>query len=191
MSHPRSAVHRTILVVDVEGFSGQQRTNAHRLTVRKGLYQALQNAFRSAGIPWPDCHHEDRGDGVFVLVPPGIAKALLIESLPGHLASSLRRHNEAHQAQEQIRLRMALHAGEIIYDEHGATGASINMTFRLIEAKPLRSALSTSPAVLALIVSSWFFEDHSQVKTASDVLRRWLAALLEIGLDHSGQSAVW
>jgi hypothetical protein len=48
MAHSRSAVHRTILVVDVEGFGDPRRTNPHQVTVRDGLYRALRNVFDTA-----------------------------------------------------------------------------------------------------------------------------------------------
>jgi hypothetical protein len=56
MEHPRPAVHRTIVVVDVEGFGDHQRTNLHRVTVRAGMYRVLRRAFGNAGIPWAECH---------------------------------------------------------------------------------------------------------------------------------------
>ena len=59
---------------------------------------------------------------------------------------------------DRIRLRMALHAGEIIRYEHGAAGAAINLAFRLVDAEPLKAALEGSSGALAVIVSSWFFE---------------------------------
>jgi hypothetical protein len=77
MENQRLAVHRTIVVVDVEGFGDQGRTNPHQVAVRDGLYRAMQDAFGHAGISWDDCGHEDRGDGVFVLVPAEVPKALL------------------------------------------------------------------------------------------------------------------
>ena len=69
-------------MVDVEGFGDERRANWHQVAVRDGLYRAMQKAFDQAGIPWADCDHEDRGDGVFVLVPPDVPKELLAESLP-------------------------------------------------------------------------------------------------------------
>ncbi|MGD0068955.1 MAG: tetratricopeptide repeat protein [Streptosporangiaceae bacterium] len=54
---------------------------------------------------------------------------------------------------------MALHAGEVNYDDYGVTGASVNLTFRLLEATALKAALAGSPGVLAVIASSWFFEE--------------------------------
>lgn len=70
--------------------------------------------------------------------------------------------------EERIRLRMALHAGEINYDEHGVTAAAINLTFRLLDSQPLKAALADSPGVLALIASSWFFDEVIRHSTAAD-----------------------
>lgn len=159
MEHRRLALHRTIVVVDVEGFGDRRRTNRNQVAVRNGLYRVMQDAFHHAGIPWADDDHEDRGDGIFVLVSAEVPKSLFVESLPYALVMALRTHNDTHPREERIRLRMALHAGEVNYDEHGATGASINLAFRLLEAAELKAALAGSAGVLALITSSWFFEE--------------------------------
>ncbi len=164
------AVHRTIVAIDVEGFGDGRRTNRNRVAVRDGLYGAMREAFGQAGIPWNDRDHEDRGDGMLILVGPNVPKSLFAVSLPPALAGALRRHNDAHPGVEQIRLRIALHAGEVNYDQHGATGASINLTFRLLECGPIREALADSPGVLTIIASSWFFEEvirHNLADTAT------------------------
>ena len=164
------AVHRTIVAVDVEGFGNRHRTNPNQVAVRDGLYRALREAFEQAGIPWADRDHEDRGDGMFILVGPDVPKSLFAESLPSALVAALCRHNAAHPDSERIRLRMALHAGEVNYDEHGATAAAINLTFRLLEAGPVKEALAGSSGVLAVIASSWFFEEvvrHSAADVAT------------------------
>jgi AAA ATPase-like protein len=168
MTKQRPAVHRTILVVDVAGFGDHRRNNAHQLAVRTGLYRALWEAFRAAGIPWNACEHEDRGDGVLVLVPPELPKAPLVEELPVALANALWEHNTRHPEPERMRLRMALHAGEINYDEHGVTSAAINMAFRLIDSAPLRNALAKSTGVLAVITSSWFFDEVVRHSSSCD-----------------------
>ena len=139
------AVHRTIVAVDVEGFGDQRRTNRNQLAVREGLYRTMCEAFRDAEIPWVERDHEDRGDGMFILVGSEVPKSLFVESLPSAIVSALRRHNGTHSDLERIRLRMALHAGEVNYDKHGATAASINLTFRLLESGPVKEALASSP----------------------------------------------
>ncbi len=135
--------------------------------MREGLYRILGKAFSLSGIPWVGCHIEDRGDGAFILAPPDVPKALFVESLPGHMVSALREHNIVHSTPARIRLRMALHAGEMHLDNYGATGASINLAFRLLDARELKSALARTPGVLALIVSSWFFDEVVRNNPAS------------------------
>jgi len=145
MQHGSLAVYRTIVVVDIEGFGDRRRTNRNQV-VLNGLYKVMQDAFYHAGIPWVDDGHEDRGDGVFVLVSGDIPKGLFVESLPSALVSALREHNAAHSQEERIRLRMALHAGEVNYDEHGATATSINLAFRLLGPRNSRLRWPTPQA---------------------------------------------
>ncbi len=168
MEHSRLVVHRTVLAVDIENYGHRGRTTPNRLVVRHGLDLALRHAFKEAGVPWFDCRHESTGDGTLVLVPAQVLKGPFVEVLSGSLAGELRRHNETHRAEERIRLRMALHAGEVAYDDQGATGPAINQTFRLIEAPQLKIALAESPGTLALITSSWFFDEVVRSSTLVD-----------------------
>lgn len=161
-------VHRTIFVVDIEKFSDRRRTNSDRVTARTGLYRALDYSFRKAGIRRADCHEEGCGDGVFLLAPPDVPKSVFVAALPLALAEALRRHNRAHRAGEQIRLRCAVHAGEVNYDGHGVTAAAITTAFRLVDAPPLKAALAGSPGVLAFIASSWFYEEVVRHANAVD-----------------------
>jgi tetratricopeptide (TPR) repeat protein len=162
MAHDQPAFHRAIMIVDVERFGDPSRTNLDQLAARDGLYKALTQAFENSGIPWPDCVIEDRGDGALILVPPEVPKSLLAARIPAALADAVSVHNRACPVQARIRLRMALHAGEVYRDAHGFAGTAINHTFRLVEAPVLRSALASSPGVLALIVSEWFFDEVVQ-----------------------------
>ncbi|WP_158853552.1 hypothetical protein [Saccharothrix deserti] len=96
---------------------------------------------------------------MFVLVPAEVPKARFVDAVPHALVGALREHNATHAEAAQIRLRMALHAGEVELDEHGVTAASVNLAFRLLDARPLKAALAESPGVLALIASGWFFDE--------------------------------
>lgn len=170
MAYSYQPGHRTILVVDVEGFGSDERQrNSIQEAVRDGLYQVLQWAFEAANISWEDCYSEDRGDGVMVLVAPQVYKAPFVESLPQMLIKALAQYNEnTHRPEERIRLRMALHAGEIKHDAKGVSGPSIIRTFRLIEAPALKSALAQTPGSLAFIVSDWFYEEVVQNSSIDD-----------------------
>jgi class 3 adenylate cyclase len=94
---------------------------------------------------------------------------LFADLLPNVLAEALASHNRLHPPQERIRLRLALHAGEVNYDQHGVTGSAINHTFRILDADVVRSTLANSSAVLAIASSAWFFDEvvwHSELSHA-------------------------
>ncbi|MEV0675433.1 tetratricopeptide repeat protein [Actinosynnema sp. NPDC050436] len=153
------AVHRTIVVVDVEGFGAPSRTLPHQVATRAGLYRVVAAALLAAGVPWEDCYHEDRGDSVFVLVPPDYAKAPLAEVLPGALVRALRSHNDTSPAPQRTRLRVVIHAGEVAFDGHGVTSTAVTTAFRLLDAPTVKQALADSPGLIVLIVSRWFFDE--------------------------------
>ncbi|WP_410598235.1 hypothetical protein [Amycolatopsis sp. lyj-90] len=145
--------------MDVQGFGDRWRATPHQLAVRKGMYRALENAFNATGISWAECHREDRGDGLMVMAPSRAPKSLFVELFPHAVAAELRAHNATRPVEQQIRLRLALHAGEVVFDAHGVAGAAVDLTFRLLDAPALKQALAESPGVLAMVTSGWFFEE--------------------------------
>lgn len=156
------AVHRTIIAVDIEGFGNPCRNQTNHVRVRAGFYEVLRKAF---GDSWEECWRESTGDGALILAPPSLPKSWFVDHVPRALATALHRHNTRHPVEEEIRLRMVLHAGEVIFDEIGAASPAIILASRLLDAHPLRTALIQSSGTLALITSAWFFDEvirHSQ-----------------------------
>src|SRR6201996_8053401 len=158
------AVHRAIVVVDIVESTAPIRRNSDRVLIRQAMYQSLSGAFRRRD--WLKCYHEDRGDGVLLLVHPRVPKGWLVTILPEKLEVALASHNAVAGQQEpiraaatQVRLRVAVNAGEVTFDRHGVVGAAIDYTFRLAEAPPLKDAFPHSPDLCGLIVSDWFYED--------------------------------
>ncbi len=167
MAHHQD-VHRSIVTFDVERFSDPTRTNQHQGVVRDGLNAAVRVAFERAGAPIDERFHtEDRGDGLFVLVPADVPKSKLVTSLPHELLGALLEHNARYDREARIRLRVAVHAGEVEPDRHGVLGADLITAFRLLEAPALKRALAGSPGVLAVAVSEWFYEHVVQHHPAS------------------------
>jgi hypothetical protein len=162
------AVHRTMVLVDVEGFGAPTRTLPHQLGTRAGLYAVVGEALAAAGVPWDACYHEDRGDSVFLLIPPEYPKAPLVEVLPEALARAVRRHNTTSHNAARARLRLAVHAGEVAFDEHGVTSTALVSGFRLLDAAPLKKALADSPGVLAMVVSRLIFDEVVQHSATLD-----------------------
>ncbi|MGH3899073.1 MAG: hypothetical protein ACRDTA_12670 [Pseudonocardiaceae bacterium] len=161
-------LHQTIVVVDVARFTDPARTAHHQLAVREGLYNVLKGAFTEAGLDLGACTVEDRGDGKLILMPPEIDNGRLADQLPGRLVAGLRRHNAVHSAEAAIKLRVALHAGEVRQDGQGAVGQAVNDAFRILEAPEAKSALRSSTGVLALIASDAFYRDVIVQDPATD-----------------------
>ncbi|TCO62225.1 hypothetical protein [Actinocrispum wychmicini] len=153
------AVHRTIIAVDIEGFGDPARTMPHQLATRAGLYKVVAEALDAAGVPWDRCRTEDRGDAVFILVPPDIPKSPLVAVMPEALAHAVRAHNHISDERQRVRLRMAVHAGEVAHDDHGVTSNAVITVFRLLDAPPVKQALADSSGVVALAVSRWVFDE--------------------------------
>jgi hypothetical protein len=151
--------HHLIVVADIEGFGDPRRTEPHLRAVREGLDAVMRATFAAARLPWEDCYREVRGDAIFALVPAEADKAAFVETALPTLVTQLRVHNETHPEAQRIRLRVALHAGEVGYDAHGVTSASVIRAFRLCDAPSLKAALAGSPGVLAVIASEWLFDE--------------------------------
>lgn len=152
-------MHRTIVLFDVEGFTDPARTDADQAVVREALYTCVRNAFREMRIDWKTCYHEDRGDGMLLLLPADVPKVPVVDPLTDRLLSELNWLNGVLADRNRLGMRMAVHAGEVWFDEHGVSGHAVNHAFRLLDADPLRTALARSRAPLALIASDRFFSD--------------------------------
>lgn len=154
---PSATVQRTVMIVDVEGFAN--RSSTHQAAVRRELHHALHRAFQNAEFDRSGWDEQDIGNGVLMLGPPGLYNEIFAERLPHTLAGAVREHNEEHSPEERLRLRMVLHAGEVSINERGMTGEAVILASRLLGSSPLRAALAESSGVLALAVSSWFYEN--------------------------------
>ncbi|RAY15926.1 hypothetical protein DPM19_09245 [Actinomadura craniellae] len=83
----------------------------------------------------------------------------MISPLAEQLDAELRRQHEVASPVARIRLRAALHIGEVHSDDHGIAGAAVNHAFRLLEAPSFKQISGDSRARLALIVSQLLHDD--------------------------------
>ncbi|MFB4295328.1 cyclic nucleotide-binding domain-containing protein [Actinomadura sp. NTSP31] len=148
-----SSLHCSILYTDVAGFSASCRNESDRREVRTVLYDVLQRAFEDSGVSWSSCYHEDRGDGVLVIVPPEIPTRAVADPLIAWLGVGLHRHNRRASPATGVRLRVVLHAGRVTWDEEGLSGDAIIHAARMLDAAPLRDALERTGADLAFMAS--------------------------------------
>lgn len=146
-----------VLAVDIAGFTRPDRDDDIRRYLHEKLYDYLQTAFDSSGVPWQGCFNEDRGDGALIVVPPGISFKGLIHPLPERLRGLIRRHNHVSRESAAIQLRAAAHIGPVEYDGHGFVGTDVNFAFRMLEARPVKGMLAASGAELCLAVSDYVY----------------------------------
>ncbi|GAA3465411.1 TIR domain-containing protein [Saccharothrix longispora] len=179
---PSIPAFRTFVVVDVVGFGDRRRTPAHQMSVRGGLYELLRTALEGAGILWGSCHVEDRGDGVVIMVPADVPRAAFVDGLPDALVRGLRQYNAVHEGPAQIRLRMALHSGDVRFDAHGVVSNALISAFRLLDSAELRTALAKSDSLLGMVVSDAFYADVVQHMPESqpETYRRVRVAVKEL-----------
>lgn len=148
-----------MLAVDIKGFNDPRRDHEIRRSLRVAMYELLAGALNRSGLPWDACYHEDRGDGVLVIAPTGVPAVMLLYPVAEHLRAGVRRHNRFHVELAQIRLRTAVHAGEVCFDHHGVSGGAVTHLFRMLEASTFKQALDVSAADFALVTSNTIFTE--------------------------------
>ncbi|MFI9461021.1 hypothetical protein [Streptomyces xiamenensis] len=151
--------YRALLAVDIARSAGRGDVALRR--IRAALWAALREAFARGGIDREACLYQDLGDGVRVTLPAGTPKASLIHPLAHELSVRLAAHNRLAAPPAQVRVRMALHAGDVhIAPDGTVTGRPLEVLARLLDASPVRDALAVRPeATAALIISQHFHEE--------------------------------
>jgi class 3 adenylate cyclase len=154
---PCIPLHRAVVAVDIVGST--TRANPAKARLRQLMYKLLNQALRTSGIP--ERHHDpliDRGDGALVLIQPSdqIPKTLLLHTFFPALHQLLANHN-AHHAEHAFQLRVAVHAGEVHYDQWGQFGEALDITCRLLDAPEFKRILASTTAPVALVVSDDFY----------------------------------
>ncbi|WP_119730587.1 hypothetical protein [Thermomonospora amylolytica] len=155
---PRRSQHCVLLAVDVAAFTDPARTDRVQLAIREALYDVVPGAFDDCPLGWDGCLHEDRGDGMLVVIPARMPTITVVDPLLDRLAERLRRHNRSASGPHAVRLRAAAHIGEVHHDAHGLAGTAVNHLFRLLDAPALKRALDDSGGELAFIASDYFYD---------------------------------
>lgn len=159
MTRSTSSRYRMIVVVDVVGFTDPDRDLPDRLAVHHGLYEVLGTAFGESSVEFASCHVEDRGDGALILLPPDASKADVVDLLPDRIAVGLRRYNSTRIRQAQMRLRVSMNSGDVVYDGNGWVGEPVDTACRILDAQPIKDAFAKSDRIVAFISSERFFKE--------------------------------
>lgn len=133
------------MALDIEGSTSM--TNPVKLRIRHRTYEVFGTALDAAGIREFCDPLTDRGDGLLALLQPADAapKTLVLNTVMPVLGKLL--------ADEEFRLRAAVHAGEVHIDRYGPFGEAVDVTCRLLDAPRTKRALRMASAPLVVVVS--------------------------------------
>lgn len=159
---PSLIMHTTLAAVDIMGFCRRHRDADAQMNARDKMYGQLTEAFTMTGLPWRECHLEDRGDGVLIVAPPDVNADRFLTPLAHHLNAVLRRSNRLAGDNARLRLRLAVHHGRVLYDAFGVTGHAVNHLFRLLEAPAFKKSVNSADADLGVVVSGQLYQDAAQ-----------------------------
>jgi len=183
---------RTILLFDIEGFSGPGRNDRARAQVRDALHAAVTRMLGATGVVESDARFV--GDGLLVLVSPRVSFARVLRGVFTHLPNEVAAYNGLAAAVAQLQLGVAVHAGARLFDPHGGTAEDLNLASRLLKLdwdrfKDYRPSL-LNPVVVAVsdriyqeVVRHWHHYDLGvgscepvEVSARELRLRAWLCA---------------
>jgi hypothetical protein len=148
-----------LFAIDIAAFTDQRRDEYVQLYLRDSMYRMLDQAFTGAGVRWRACRHEDRGDGVLVVLSPALPVDRLADPLPERLRGLVRVHNRVSSREARIQLRAAAHVGPVYRDAHGYAGDAVSQLFRLLDAPRFKQSLAASGGELGFIASEYLYRN--------------------------------
>ncbi|MFJ9173213.1 hypothetical protein [Streptomyces sp. NPDC102360] len=152
--------YRALLACDIAGSAGRGERRLQE--IRGTLRSALADALGAAELDARDFIRDDTGDGCRLVAPAQLPKAALLFPLLPELAVRIRAHNRRACADTRLRVRVAVHAGEVRLDPDGTvSGAPFEALARLLDSAPLRHATltGTGGTPLAAILSHHVHEE--------------------------------
>ncbi|GAA3290238.1 hypothetical protein Dvina_02015 [Dactylosporangium vinaceum] len=154
--HPR---RRIVVALDIERYS--PRDNVRQYQAQQSFRDALHEAVESVGLDRRSWTTQQSGDGELAILPAETSELTVVADFVPALDRILCEHNRSLLPEAKVRLRVAIHQGLVhLTGANGYPGEAIVEVCRLLDAEPLRHALTVFPrASVALIVSRSIFQD--------------------------------
>lgn len=153
--HPE---YRTLIGVDIEGYARDDRTDLIRVAFRRQLSSWCTELLAEAGAEPSLYHQHSTGDGYLFSIDPHVPRTSLLTSLVGGLRRQLVCANRGKPAARRLRVRVAVHGGDVLRDPVPLEGSATVLTCRLLDAEVLRACLRATRQPLAAIASPVIYE---------------------------------
>ncbi|MDG6100898.1 hypothetical protein Daura_01810 [Dactylosporangium aurantiacum] len=154
--HPRRCV---LVAVDMERYS--PRDNLRQYQAQHLFREVMAEAVAGIGLDRDSWTTQQSGDGELAILPADASELTVVADFVPALDRVLRERNRNLLPEAKVRLRVAIHQGLVhLTGANGFPGEAVVEVSRLLDADPLRRALTTFPrASVALIVSRSIFQD--------------------------------
>lgn len=162
---------RLCVAVDVEGYG--RRDLAGQLRAQHRLVQVLDAVGDAVGLHRSCWDRQEQGDGELALLPSGTVAAQVLPGLVSTLADLLDDLNLDLVEAARLRLRLALHEGEVYPGSNGYAGDAAVTVCRIRDSDRLRTVLRESPtANVAVAVSEPLYLQIADALHLANALRR-------------------
>ena len=163
-----------IMMVGVEGFG--RRLEPMQVRLRRWLHDVVGRAVAESGLDFGAVPPRDRRDGAMWLLPDEISKVGLAGRFVDRLQEGLRDYGWRATSESALRLRLALHAGEVTRDVYGWSGADLATACRLVELSALKEtlALARRAGLAVAVTRSWYdgVVRHGEAETHPEAYRQ-------------------
>ncbi|GAB2587388.1 hypothetical protein Aab01nite_50240 [Paractinoplanes abujensis] len=173
--------------VDVIQFGA--RPDRRQREVRERFMALVERVFAGLGVNVGQAVREDRGDGMLVVLPPGLAEHRVLPDLLRIMSREVEADNTGHP-RDRIRLRLSVGIGRFPVAASGPAGSTIVELARLLDSSTLHNAANSNPEadVVALVTDRLYRDvfdagsherDRDQfevvdVEVKSSLVRAWL-----------------
>jgi WD40 repeat protein/energy-coupling factor transporter ATP-binding protein EcfA2 len=152
------SAYRTFLAADIESYSRLGRSDSDRVQLRHHLTDWCGAVFVRAGIDPGNWLLQDTGDGWLLSVDPNVSRSLLLDTVPSGLRDHLLAYNQDRPDEERLRVRLAMHAGDVLRDPQPFIGEATNHVCRLLDSEVLRVCLRATTQPLVVMVSAEIYQ---------------------------------
>lgn len=151
-------LNRTIIALDIEAYSGGHRTDPIRVRLRRLLRGWCWMLLTRSGLRRDQWDQSDTGDGLLLSIDPHLPRDVLLTSMIAGLPGILARHNRRRADGERLRLRLAVHAGDVVSDPRPLVGEAVNDACRLLDSATLRACLRATGQPLVVVASQAIYD---------------------------------
>jgi hypothetical protein len=153
------------MAVDIESYSS--RTMPQQVDLQNRLHWTVYQALKVAGIHPAHADLQVSGDGVIIILPPGVDERRVYSGLVNGLLSALDKVNAHPGPAGRMRMRAALGQGSIQNGPTGFASHAVIVICRLLDSGELHQALhETEAANAAFIVTDDLYGTWSSRATA-------------------------